>query len=163
MSAKKGRRRENPIIFNNKERHIKGRTSTVLQNWVAKEIRSGTMRRTGMHDFYQFNYRNLNLRQRGRGGELSDSTCGGLLSSEHVQLLKVIGRAGPERGRRVALISAPPGGRTVTSSRDWRGSFAVDWYSDQVRDFINFYGPTNSGWGEWSLNETSSYFSGVKC
>lgn len=76
------------------------------------------MRRIGLHDFYQFNYRNLNLRQRGRGGELIDSACGGPLSSEHVQLLKVIGSARLEHGQRVALISAPSGGRTVTSSRD---------------------------------------------
>lgn len=129
VQKRKGGGRENPIIFHNKECHIKGRTSTVLQNSVAKEIRSGTMRRIGLHDFYQFNYRNLNLRQRGRGGELIDSTCGGPLSSEHVQLLKVIGSARLEHGQRVALISAPSGGRTVTSSRDWRGSFAADWYS----------------------------------
>lgn len=53
-----------PIIFNNKECHIKGRTSAALCNCVEYEIRSGTMRHIGMHDFYQFNYWNLNLRER---------------------------------------------------------------------------------------------------
>lgn len=46
----------NSIIFNNKECHFKGKTSAALHNCVAYEIRSGTMRHIGMHDFYQFNY-----------------------------------------------------------------------------------------------------------
>lgn len=60
-------RSENPIIFNNKGCYIKGRTSTAFHFCVATEIRSGTMRHIDVHDFYQFNYWNLNSRQWGRG------------------------------------------------------------------------------------------------
>lgn len=36
--------------------HIKGRSGAALHNSMASEIRSGTKRHIGMHDFYQFNY-----------------------------------------------------------------------------------------------------------
>lgn len=117
----RSRRREKPIIFNNKECHIKGRTSTALQKCVAYEIRPGTMRHAGMHDFYQFNYWNLNLRQR-QGAETPP------LSFERKGFVKAIIDAGPKLGQNVAHVSSPSGSWMETPClKIERGSFGDGW------------------------------------
>lgn len=139
----RSRRREKPIIFNNKECHIKGRTSTALQKCVAYEIRPGTMRHAGMHDFYQFNYWNLNLRQR-QGGW--DSTtffwAEGVCESDHRCRTETRSECGP-RLQSLRLVDGD------TLSGDWA---RVIWWrlmnTDLLQDFINFCGQSISHRGE---------------
>lgn len=154
------RRRENPIIFNNKECHIKGRTSTSLDNCVAKEIRSGTMRHVGMHDFYQFNYWNLNLRQRGSGVGKRDFTQWGasffwahrVCENDHRCKTEAWSKRDPHLNSLRLMIRINPSG-------DWRRLIWLQMMlTDQLQDFINFCGQSISRRGEWSFNGTWKLF-----
>lgn len=144
-----------PIIFNNKECHIKGKTSAALHNCGLYEIRFGTKRHIGMHDFYQFNYWNLNLRQcEGEGMERGDSTQRRLLSfflCVWIALVKAISNAGQKLHQNVAHVSTTSGSGIGdnTPSREWRRVIRRrPVLADQLQFFINFSGQFISHRGE---------------
>lgn len=123
-------RRENPIIFNNKECYIKGRTFTAFHFCVATEIRSGTMRHIGVHDFYQFNYWNLNLKWWGRGRrkDLRLHTAGAAVFFRRPNLWKWSSMRDWKLSQNVAHVSAPPGSQTESHRLEIKGgSFGNGW------------------------------------
>lgn len=118
-----------PIIFNNIECHIKGKTCAALHNYVVYEIRSGTKRHIGMHDFYQFNYWNLNLRECEEGGRAEPPHSGGIFFSFLAWMVFVKAIIDAGKKLRMWLMSLLP------QARGWRyprleckeGSFGSGW------------------------------------
>lgn len=124
---------------------IKNATSKVELPQLSKSVwrmKSG-LEPWGMHDFYQFNYWNLNLRQR-QGGW--DSTtffwAEGVCESDHRCRTETRSECGP-RLQSLRLVDGD------TLSGDWA---RVIWWrlmnTDLLQDFINFCGQSISHRGE---------------
>lgn len=119
----RSRRREKPIIFNNKECHIKGRTSTALQKCVAYEIRPEPWGMLACMTFINL-ITEILIWGRGRGAETPP------LSFERKGFVKAIIDAGPKLGQNVAHVSSPSGSWMETPCLEIeRGSFGDGWWT----------------------------------